>query len=480
MKRTFNKLLGILAIASIAILLPGCCNKDSEDKITKSGEKVFMYFSKDMKLPTAKDKFAAYFDFSDGMQFAYSNDTTKAVLKSMVQKITGNSDKFDMFSMQDGSIEPLSSRTTELYNTIIDPKSYNHQNAPIEKTLKKIVEDGKSALLVTDFEEYSEGRIQQQAFATQYFEEWLKSGKDITFFITDYKEKKNNKHLYYIVFDDPSHKLLKTIEEGMKGTDENYKRFLLSTNAYSFTTDYPLANGGGTYHDQNNQDNVTVAIEDGSEESVYINKDFKMEYYPLGGGSWTDIINNAKELQENGVDPKDRFDHLLSNLYADFSNQDSYIIDEVDIKVSDVQADFEAFDNYRIAQQAEKPTKGEENDYYDAVGNLKQEFVYEPKPIKEIEEMFKFDEDLFENSMEKDPKNVMFAIDFDPKFTGANANSNLLRIDIFIKERTPNIDNLAPLFSWSGNDNLMMAIKNTLQDLKTVENPVYTYFIKLV
>ena len=467
----------------VVLATVSCCTKSDEDTITKSGEKVFMYFSKDMNLPAENDKYAAYFDFSDGMQHAYADEATKSVLKNMVQKITGNSDKFEMFSMQDDSIVSLPFKTTELYNSIIDASSYEHQNAPIEKTLKKIVEDGKNALLVTDFEEYTtDKRIQQQAFATQYFEKWLKGGKDITFFVTDFVEKGVTKHLYYIVFDDPSHNLLTMIEDGMKGSNPNYQRFLLSTNAYSFTTKYASATSGGTYHDQYGSDNVTAAIEDGNDESVYTthSKDYKMEYYPFGGGSWADIVTNAKSLQEEGVDPKDKFTHLLSNLYADFSNQDSYIIDEVNIKVSDVQDDFDAFNNHRIAEQAEKPAKGEENDYYDAVGNLKPDFVYNSKPIKEIRDMLILNEDLFKGSMEKDPKNVMLAIDFDDKFDGSKANNNLLRVDIFIKDREPNIDNLASLFSWQGNENLMMAIKNTLQDLKTVENPVYTYFIKLI
>ena len=72
--------------------------------------------------------------------------------------------------------------------------------APIEKTLKKIADEGRPALLVTDFEEYTkEGVIYRQAYATPYFENWLKRGGDIQFYVTDYMEGSLRKHLYYVV-----------------------------------------------------------------------------------------------------------------------------------------------------------------------------------------------------------------------------------------------------------------------------------------
>jgi hypothetical protein len=165
-----------------------------------TADQVKMYCEKDTTSSTS-GKTSAYFDFSDGMNWAYQNDTTKTLLQSIVNKITGDND-MSVYSLANNNIIPLKKKQTELYNTIIDATSYQNQNAPIEKTLSKIVKDGNSAIMVTDFEEYTtNGTVQHQNFAKPYFEKWLSQGNDITFFITDYVENGLAKHLYYIIFD---------------------------------------------------------------------------------------------------------------------------------------------------------------------------------------------------------------------------------------------------------------------------------------
>lgn len=106
--------------------------------------------------------------------------------------------------------------------------------APIEKTLDKIVKDGKSSLLVTDFEEFTPDRqVQHQSFASRYFTKWLKQGNDITFFIFDFVgEKGLTYHLYFTVFDNKSHQFLDQIRQSVAGIT-GYQEFHLSTDAYS-------------------------------------------------------------------------------------------------------------------------------------------------------------------------------------------------------------------------------------------------------
>ena len=127
-------------------------------------------------------------------------------------------------------IEQLSSgdlqSAAQIFERLHDPAAQGQLYAPIEQALHKIVADDRSALLVTDYEEYTPGhKIYQQAYATPYFEEWLKRGKEITFFVTDYMEGSLPKHLYYTVFDDESHRLLKEVEDALAGKPQNYKRF---------------------------------------------------------------------------------------------------------------------------------------------------------------------------------------------------------------------------------------------------------------
>ena len=165
------------------LLLSSCCNSELQ---LSTVEKVALYYIKDVTEIKEKDVIEAYFDFSDGMNWAYQNDTTKNILKDIVNKVSNESGA-KIYSMADDQITLLPEKTTTLFNTIMSPASYSKQYAPIEKTLARIVEQGNNALMVTDFEEYTtDGKIQTAAFASKYFEEWLNRGYDIKFYITDY------------------------------------------------------------------------------------------------------------------------------------------------------------------------------------------------------------------------------------------------------------------------------------------------------
>ena len=440
-----------------------------------SVESVSKYLMKDKVNQSEASGFVAYFDFSDGMQLAYADEDTKKVVQGIVQKVTSVSDEFTMFSLADNEISPLEGKTTNLFNTIMDNNSYKKQNAPIEKTLEKIVGEGKSALLITDFEEYT-GVMEKSAFATPYFKKWLEAGKDITFFVTDYLENGKDKHLYYIVFDNPLHKLVKLIEDGMQGKPQNYKKFLLSTTSYVVVTDYPAEIKGGSYRDSKGNDNVTAVIEDGDGESFAKLDSLNAEYYPLGV-NWQDIVVNAKSLMEEGVPAEDKFSHLFSNLYLDISKLDSYTIKSLDLKVYNIEKDLAS---YTMNQEA-LMSKGTENEanYFDENGKLMADFEYKASQPTEIKDMLTFDKDLFAQS-ESDGK-VKLAVNLDPKFDGTIVGAepaDMLRADIYITECEPNYDKLPELFQWTGNDNLYESVKNTLQDLRPNGKVIYSFIIR--
>ena len=109
---------------------------------------------------------------------------------------------------------------TELYNYIMDAKSYQ-MIAPIEESLKQKTAGNKAALLVTDFEEYNEGQIQQQNFAKKYFIDWLNKGNNIVFYVFDYTENGKPKHLYFTIFDTADHTLLSETDDALKGNVAN-------------------------------------------------------------------------------------------------------------------------------------------------------------------------------------------------------------------------------------------------------------------
>ncbi len=484
-----SKVIFSTCLLASALIVSSCNIFGGSDSKLSTADQVKLYCEKDTT-SSVSGNVSAYFDFSDGMNWAYQNDTTKTLLQSIVNKITGDNNT-SVFSLANNTITPLKKKQTDLYNTIIDASSYQNLNAPIEKTLSKIVKDGNSALMVTDFEEYTpDGKVQHQNFAKPYFEKWLSQGNDITFFITDYVENGLAKHLYYIIFDKKSHSLLSKVEEALASRPVNYKRFLLSTNPCHFTTKYMAAIKGGCYHDENGEDVVSATIEDGSGEGFTKYEGLNAEYYPFGC-NWKDIVSNAQAMKEPGVAKP--FSDLFRNLFVDLSNQDSYIIKKMDVKAYDVQADFDKFIAFKEALK-NKPKmikdengspiadlSGDAGTYYDEKGNMLPDYIYRPQSLAPIEDMLVLNQTLFSNTLKSSPKQVELAIDFNPKFSGEIANyptGDMIRIDIVVADCMPNYSNLDKLFSWGGNTNLSEAIRNTLQDLNLVNRPVYSYFVK--
>lgn len=494
-------------VASCVLSLSGCCNSGPQ---LSGVEKVALYYTKDMPESKEQNAIEAYFDFSDGMNWAYQNDTTKNILKDIVNKVSNESGA-KIYSMADDQITLLPEKTTTLFNTIMSPTSYTKKYAPIEKTLARIVEQDNNALLVTDFEEYTtDGKIQTAAFASKYFEEWLSRGYDIKFYITDYTEKSLSKHLYYILFNTKNHALQEKVEEAIKSQPKNYKEYLLSTNPWRLTTKHIGAAYGGCYHDSSLQDIVSGTDESGSDES-YCNFNLEgfastilhdalffktipqlnAEYYPMGV-AWPDIVKNANGASQ--LQGAERYTDFLRGLFVDLSNQDSYLVSRLDVIATDVQQDMDAYINSLMPQivgipemvddgaggKVAAPTSDQEI-YYDDKGNILPEYIYTPQSSAQIMDMFELNQTLFSNTMNTDASNVEIGIDLKSGFNGnigGYTPGDMIRLDVVIAECDPNISELPALFSWGGNSNLADAIKNTLQNMKPENRVIYSYFIK--
>lgn len=498
MAHTFKSkiLVGLTLLAACTF---ASCSNDDKGSFQ---EELASYLSKDMpSVSVSSNKYAAYFDFS-GVYVAYNDPSTKQTFNNLTQKVTGDASSFDIYSMANDSIQELSDANTPaaLFQKLHDTNEQGQLWAPIERTLKKIASEGRPALLVTDFEEYTkDGVIYRQAYATPYFRTWLQRGGDIQFYVTDYIEGSLHKHLYYVVFDYNHHELGKLVADALKGAPVNYRTFMLSTNSYPMATSYPSASQGGTYHDETGQDVVSLSVEDGKDGSFFMIDSLRAESYSFDA-PWTDIVSNAKD-QTLGNGAKVPFKHLFSNLYIDLSHADSYDIKSLAVRVTDVQKDFDAYTAYKTAL-ANAPKKVSDSDgiyldwdgheageeYYDENGNIKPEYNYPKlKPsIVEYKDMLVFDNDLFKSSRAKDPSKAELAINFDQRFTGTivgqseDAVNDLTRIDIVIADATicpqQKIDSL---FGWDGNDCLSSAIRNVLQDMKPIGMPIYSYFVRI-
>lgn len=412
--------------------------------------------------------YSAYFDLSDGLLAAYQVPTTSNCLKSMVNKVTGNANCKDVYTLKNNEITKSSLRQTELYNYILAPQSYQ-MIAPIEQSLAQIIKEGYAALLVTDFEEYNGGAIQQQNYAKKYFIEWLNRGNRIVFFIFDYKEAGKDKHLYFTVFDTPDHILLKETEDALKGNGAAYKTFRLNKDDISFAANYPAVTIGGAYHDAQGDDIISLTKEDGVDDCYTIFQGMNAEFYPFEE-SWPNIVQNVADATDPDSEYNPKFTHLISGLKADFENVSGYDIRRLDIRITDIQGDYDKFAGWYAFK-----TNGENTDEN---GKVLPEYDYTKGPgtIAEVQDMFVF-------AGKVSGKTADIALDFRPHFSGTVANmpmGDLLRVDVVIAESEPRYDVLPSLFEWAGNRSLIEAVKNTLQDQNPVGRVIYTYFIKAI
>ena len=401
----------------------------------------------------------AYIDFSDGMQWAFDNNSaTKDNIEAIVHRLVRTS---NFYSLK-GTINSLGlTNATDIYNKIVDPSSYTTNTnlpAPIEQTLQRIVENGKPAFLMTDFEEYKDGKIQHVAYAKKYFIDWINSGNDITFYVMDYMEgnaEPIKKHLYFTVFDGGEHRLVRAVDEALEGRSNQPRKFTLSNNNFVMARNYDKNTKGGNYHNADGKDVVTVVDETGGDNSYKLIDGFMAEYYPLNGGTWGEILENAKALSPEALEGAEGvvpFQHLIGDRVANLSLNDGFDVEQLELKVTDVTGLYRKM----FEQDYDGPTEAVEI----------RDFLVLDQPVV------------------TDSQSQSIAVNFDPKFDGsfpANVDSNgLFRVDVLVGQTVPKLDELNENFKWQGNNSLLESVRNTLQSTNPRGTRLMTYYIHLM
>lgn len=503
------------------------------DELPLSKQVLEYYQSTNSEEQDFAEGYSAYFDFSDGMEFAYKNADTRANLKSITHTVTGNVNDWKVYSLAADKVTELILSQTELFNKVIATK-YKDIKAPIEDAMQQIVKDRKRALLISDFEEYGydgpikKDVIEQQAFATPYFQEWLRSGGVIKFYITDYKENNLNKKLFFIVFDSQDLRLTDIIERTIAGNTRNFEEFLLTASPYKVFTDYTPGRGG-CYHDESGTDIVTAVLETGSEPKYEKYAGMNVEFYPMGE-AWSNVPVNVKSVKET---PNSNYLGILSHLYVDLSEKDSYDIKNLKVKVYDVTDDLFSYSNNRAALRNTPEVSTDESGnpivsftthpdaqfYYDAAtGKLLSEYEYTKLATPAVEHLLKVNEDVFRQSYSEDPSKTHIVIDLDDAYLNATfvqnpntfmyeltdevlankiaeLNHRTLRVDVCLGDSDYDIDRLSELFSFESNlyymngknlqrklgvnECLYQSIRQVFQkdDLKPQDKVIYTYFL---
>ena len=449
---------------------------------------------------------AVYIDFSDGLIQAYkSNSKNSQIIQAIAHKLI--SDEIDWYSLGNDTIKKLEYKSTELFNKINDPKEYKDIMAPIEKALIRITSDSNDALLITDFEEYTNDRVEQFLdYPKKYFINWLRGGNSITFFYTSFHEInksrkpqiETDKHLYFTVFTHGKptpNSFVSQIKDAFKGRIET-EVFELNNSPYNISNDY-----GGK--DKTGISNQTFAkwVNYNLNSSV----DKKLPFEVIGiNKPWN---KDLEKYVENSI--KKEAGLFLNGLLLNASDQSAYKLSNVSVKVYDVSDDYE---NYARCSEAknhvpvlirdskkdfvwdEKSKKDAiiEKCYLTNTTDIKKAWIYKSIDLSKYEwaEVFDYNKEIFSSHLKNDPAKIGLETIFHPNYKIKNVKKEnaLIRIDYVIGDAIFNDSNpKLSDFQWTSstikdkpNTSLSEAIRNTL--LEPSINPkgkiIYSYYIK--
>lgn len=439
---------------------------------------------------------ALYIDFSSGINKAFNEAGIKGMMNDCFNTILAS--KFDVYKLGSNKVTPMNvANPTELGQQVSDPKQYLDIWAPIQSAVDKIVDGHNDALLITDFEEWqSNAEVTSTAFLKIPFSKWLKKGNSIHFFVADYKEGTVAKHLYFTVFSYGKPDASSLIAKLSPKLSPLTVQFDLSDQAYHLRTDYPSVKSGGIFYDVNAKSETARNVLDLKESYLNGLKDGRpFEFYPLGL-DWKTISElHASYASQN------QFNDFFRKLFIDLSNQDSYVFENFDIKVSDVTTDFENFAKYDEAKKHKpKLAKGNNGEAklddhqedpitlgcYNADGKLKEEWIYKSQAPANLNEVFTLNKALFDNTKASGLKNVELGVIFHPKFDLKNIQNpeGLMKVDLVLTSAEANLSNAKlAKFQWVNAKNkpniaLSESIKNTLTELAPTGKTVYSYYIK--
>lgn len=504
MKKIFNLIL----FSGLFMLLITACNSSScpEDMymIEKASVEGYhsQYFAQEPVSPPV-ESFSIYLDYSGSMKTAFKDPQTAAFYNIFINSLKiSQVDFYDVDKNDVTLIENLSK--SDLYTKIKDFNRFTGTNAPLDKAIALMAQQNGEAVLITDGELWNE-RERNDPWAREVFGEWLKAGNTIEFFVTNHIESGKQKHLYYIFFVPKQHvgnnesiaeQLLYYLTNSIDAKDLVYTHFSISNVGYKLVQEYATAKSGGV--------NTNASLN----ESTYINagetEGFEFQEYYL---TWKDLVQyiyNAYDANGNqiaGGDP------LVSKLFVEVDKFSFFKIEEIGVKVFDVNNDFYSYldiqrcingtkPKFQLDENGEKVLDGENNPIvlepgeagcYDELGNLIGDTLFTPNTnLAEVVEVFAFDQESFMNNFREQGRGEI-VLKIHENFNGSQINSecgNLHRVDVYLKKISPDSANEnLNILSWQGaqvakNTSLYDSVLGALNDANPEGNVIYSFYIK--
>jgi hypothetical protein len=498
MKFKFN-ILGLLIGATSLSLLLSC---GGEDKLANNFESYIQNYHNAFigsSNESSNEKPKIYIDFSDGMASAFKKGSVNS---TMIQKLAGSYlTSFEWHGLgnkyPEMEIIKQSDNLDSLYSLISVDKSYGDKNAQIDLAIKKITESNQDAILVTDFELYRNGDIQEGlSYAMEDFIKWLDKGNSISFFYnksTFHDDKVQGthlkeKHVFYTVFTKgraTNNSIVSKIQIAFDGDPlikGTYNRYDLSGNPYSIKTDYGASDNSGIA-------NIPTIIQ-GSKMIIHDDKlGFEAIEFP---NSWEKMDGY---FQKNLIKNNESF---LSKLLLDASNNDAFNLKSLKVIVTDVSDNFEKYSKYSEAKSLESEIKmvfdpkkrdsvwSEETNKNKKIKELYREnkriIKNEFKEIegKEIVELFDVNTTVFEKDMAREAgKKIELQTIFNKNYKKEKIKSEskpfIIRIDYVIDQVDANrsISKLEELYPQLKNSIIAM-----FDNGYKPKGVIYSYYLK--
>lgn len=532
-------LLKVASIVGVVAMMAMCacsgCNsggrtpsvKVKQDVLPVS-QQVLEYFKSTMTEETEfADGYSAYFDFSDGMENAYggANKTAnKTEAQKSLERVSGlvtEDSEWKVYALYSGQVEEQHLDKAKLYKQLCKEK-FEEKYAPIEHAVEQIVEENKRALLVTDFEDFTDDRatLKGNPYLKGHFEKWLAKDGVIKFYITSFDEQQSGKQLkkklFFVVFDSKDLELVTKFEKQIDNV-EAYETFVLSNSTCMVQCEYPYGRGGN-YHDKTGEDVVLGVVESG--DPKYTNYEgLNCEFYPITE-TWSRVPINVWGVS-SGEDSD--YEGLFTKIFVDLSPKDSYTIKDVELKVYDVTEDFDLYTNYQAAMRNTPDVSIEEGEtvvsfdshpdacfyYDDTTGELLPEFEYSKKACDE-KKVLRINEERLLKGKNDNPEKTPIIIDLDEPYlnnalyqkdpkTGktilndqvlsdriAELDDKMIRIDICLGKSEIDKTKLGDLFlfesldkgSVTTNDCIEQSVEMMMKQLNSEGKVIYSIFVQ--
>ena len=478
-----------------------------------------------------------YVDLSDGItKFALADQNNKKLLKQFFLNVQSE-ENLNFYELSDDSVIEYKDTQAISYFTDTGHKDTNgnlKQGAPIDRAFNIIAEGDDLGIVITDGELYDSQakQVSTNAWASNALKQWFGKNGSLEIISTNFTETNSGntykKHMYLLVFIPSTYD--GSFVELMK-TDFKTQGIEVDSNTYS--TDV-----SDLYEREyiNSQSTGTTALNDnGILASLYLDgKAF--EYVDFTGANalddWDDwfdsgqgIIAYTRDGQNSNTGKEENFP-LFEKLFIDLNAIDSYEVNNVKIKVSNVTENFNLYKKNFYAKRnkpdTEKTNNGEDsldvNNFlvfnkcfnFEIDGEMAydtdQKLIADTKEdySKMLKANFKFKSAKIDNEIKdfifldneegmnnhKQGQKYEVVLKFDKNFNYntkglTSKTDNIIKVDVYVDEEDFTLKEIKrENLTWdkiddSGEDQtLFVSLRNVLNNNKP-KSILYTYYIEL-